>query len=123
MLNDVTVHEHITAHNNELLNKARKVMGENKAWSSNGKLFVSINGKKKQIPSDSDISTLPVQPAVAASENNSSAVKINSANKHQKNINYYNSSVKRTYPRSYSTCNHSSNNHYYQRCQPPNDTN
>ena len=63
-VNDITVVEHLTGDNNALLLKAQQTVGEERAWSSKGKLFVSTGNKKQQIKSFADLDKIPKQNSV-----------------------------------------------------------
>ena len=54
----ILVTEHLTVENVRLLNQAKSIVGQENAWSFNGKLFAISNNKRVIIKRDSDLSSL-----------------------------------------------------------------
>ena len=57
---DVSITEHLTHYNGEVLRKAKTKFGKQNAWSDQCKLFVSCGGKRVEIETKEDVEKLAV---------------------------------------------------------------
>ena len=117
LLNGVTVYEHLTSQNAEILTKAQEAVGVKKAWSSKGKLFISVHGRKKQIKSKAELDRilLSVQSSTDASNPSKKDSRDSDSNK-QPRKRKFNRSTYPTYRRSFQSqgayLNNNFNNHF-----------